>query len=70
MTDSVTDGYSVDGSSSQGVLGGGADLHHTTAQRRASTPLKRVQSRVPVNDVTEQPLLKQARKLLDDQRAK
>lgn len=41
-----------------------------TSQRRSLTPMKRVESRVPVNDMQDQPLISQAKKLLDDQRAK
>ncbi len=40
-------------------------------QRRSVHPgMKRVESRVPVRDVQDQPLLEQAKKLLDDQRSK
>lgn len=56
---SSMDGHSLDGGSS--VL---------TSQRRSLTPMKRVESRVPVADVQEQPLLSHARKLLEDQRSK
>lgn len=62
------------GSSSGGAITGGASLGATalTTQRRSlgATPLKKVASRVPVRDVIDQPLLSQARQLLDDQRTK
>jgi hypothetical protein len=38
--------------------------------RRSGTPMKRVESRVPMDDVNEQPLLSQAKQLLSDQRTK
>lgn len=64
--DSAMGGASTDGGSS--ADGNGAHVLHS--QRRSLTPMKRVESRVPVNDVQEQPLLQQARKILDDQRNK
>lgn len=59
------DASSVDGSGTSN--GGGTVL---TSQRRSLMPIKRVESRVPVREVQEQPLLHQARKLLQDQKAK
>lgn len=47
-----------------------ASMDGMPTQRRPMTPMKRVASRVPVADVQEQPLLSQARKMLDDQRSK
>lgn len=64
--DSAMGAPSTDGGSS--ADGSGAQVLHS--QRRSLTPMKRVESRVPVNDVQEQPLLQQARKMLDDQRSK
>ncbi|PRW44455.1 sulfate transporter isoform B [Chlorella sorokiniana] len=65
-------GPSIDGMDSGGVALGGANVGATadTTQRRISTPLKRVASRVPVKDVMDQPLLSQAKQLLEDQRTK
>lgn len=40
----------------------------STAVRRPTTPMKRVASRVPVDDVVDQPLLEQAKALLNDQK--
>ena len=68
---SSVDGSSLDGSSSGPVGGPSVGATALTTQRRSlGTPMKRVQSRVPVNDVQDQPLLSQAKKLLDDQRTK
>ncbi|KAL4428321.1 hypothetical protein ABPG75_002410, partial [Micractinium tetrahymenae] len=64
--DSAMGAPSTDGGSSADSSGTRV-LH---SQRRSLTPMKRVESRVPVNDVQEQPLLQQARKILDDQRSK
>ena len=58
--DSLAGSRGAGDSDSNGVL---------TSQRRPG-PFKRVESRVPMNDVTEQPLLHQAKKMIDDQRSK
>lgn len=59
----------ADASSDAGASSsGGATV--LISQRRSLTPLKRVESRVPVKDVQDQPLLSQARKILEDQRSK
>lgn len=64
---------SIDGMDGGAVAVGGSSSMGATAdttQRRVATPLKRVASRVPVKDVTDQPLLSQAKQLLEDQRTK
>lgn len=65
--DSVPDtAASFDGVLTSSSMEGGA------VPRRSGAPhsMKRVESRVPVNDVMEQPLLSQAKKLFNDQRSK
>jgi hypothetical protein len=59
---------SLAGSSSRG--GGDSDSNGVLTSQRRPGPFKRVESRVPMNDVTEQPLLHQAKKMIDDQRSK
>lgn len=63
---------SIDGMDSAGVALGGSNVGATadTTTRRVATPMKRVASRVPVRDVTDQPLLSQAKQMLEDQRTK
>lgn len=63
--DSVPDtaGGSMDGYMPSAALDG-------ILPRRSGTPMKRVESRVPMDDVNEQPLLSQAKQLLSDQRTK
>lgn len=71
-TASGSDAPSIDGMDGGAVAVGGSSLGATadTTQRRVATPMKRVASRVPVKDVTDQPLLSQAKQLLEDQRTK
>lgn len=72
-SDNGSSGPSIDGmDSGSGVALGGANVGATadTTQRRLATPMKRVASRVPVKDMTDQPLLTQAKELLEDQRTK
>ncbi len=72
VSDNNSSGPSIDGMDSGGVALGGSHLGATadTTQRRVATPMKRVASRVPVKDVTDEPLLTQAKQLLEDQRDK
>ena len=58
---SVAAAPSVDGGASTSTV-------PLTTQRRSLGPMKRVESRVPVNEMQDQPLITQAKKLLEEQK--
>lgn len=69
--DSISD--KATGSSFDGVVNGNGVSDGDAVPRRSGTPtgsMKRVESRVPVNDLQDQPLLSQAKKMLEEQRSK